>query len=134
MTKIRKSENKKLLKLANKFEPWDYEFMLDLERESLIKMRDYHANHNIIADNGNTKIANEINLAIKLLDIGTGKNCSYDVYTEKSRIYVNHKNYKRFLRGEYKKFSPVLLDMIRVEKAWYLYNKMRIGLMKRWWD
>lgn len=134
MTKIRKSENKKLLKLANKFKPWDYEFMLDLERESLIKMRDYHASHNVIVDNGNTKIANEINLAIKLLDIGTGKNCSYDVYTEKSKIYVNHRNCKRFLRKKYKNFSPVLLDMIRVEKAWYLYNKMRTELMKRWWD
>ena len=87
-----------------------------------------------MAINGNTKIANEINLAIKLLDIGTGKNCSYNVYMEKSIIYVNHRNYKRFLRREYKNFSPVLLDMVRVEKAWYLYNKMRTELMKRWWD
>lgn len=136
MAKLRKSKNKHLLKAATKFQGWDYEYQLNIEKQCMQKMLEYHKESNIIADNGNSKIAKQIKMAIKLLDIAVGKNSYYDVYSKRPRGYINKKNYRRFLKHEYSdpEFTPAMLDCLRQCKAWYLYNKIRYNYMFGWWD
>lgn len=136
MAKVRKNKNKHLIKAAAKFQGWDYEYQLNLEKICMLKMLEYHKESNIIADDGNSKIDKQIKMSIKLLDIAIGKNSYYDVYSNRPRGYINKKNYKRFFKGEYtdSEFTPVVLDGLRQRKAWYLYNKLRYNFMFGWWD
>lgn len=39
--KLKNSENKKLIKLAQKFKPFDYSYLLMIEKQALIQMQSY---------------------------------------------------------------------------------------------
>lgn len=51
-------------------------------------------------------------------------------------VYVNDRNYKRFWK--YYKNTPELevlnKDNLRIEKAWYLYHKIRLEHLREFWD
>ena len=150
--KIRKNKNKKLLKLSNKFEPWDWGFMIALEKQMLKQMQEYHETAQIITDS--PKIARQIKWALKLLDIADGTNSAWhysgDLYIDvddngcicrnpdyKTWIdtYVNTKNWKRFYPIKHPNFNnPHNQDYLRQQKAWYIYNKLRFYYLQTWWD
>lgn len=132
--KLRKCKYKSVVKAATKFEPWDYEFILDMERAALEKMRDYIRDKSIHVNN--IRDSERINLIIRLLDIFTARNSDW-LKVKKGIIYVNTKNKYRYFRKD--KLSEKYFDLIseislREEKAWYLYCKMREYWFRTFWD
>ena len=56
-------------------------------------------------------------------------------------VYVNTNNIKRFFKLADTKLQcsntniyNLCKDSLRIEKAWYLYNKIRKEELRRWWD
>lgn len=49
-------------------------------------------------------------------------------------IYVNTQNGKRFCEfcGDFQ--DALIKDILRIKKAWYLYNRIRQEHLKEWWD
>lgn len=140
--------------------PYDYSYLLSLEREKLKDMYKYFSNANIIEDEWIR--ARDCKLAIALLDIILGDDSSYDIYWPAYnkliegkynirytiRKYVNDSNINRFLdRDVCKKYRiesskknnadnlPIIIrDDLRIEKAWNLYCKLREYRLRTWWD
>lgn len=116
------------------FEPFDYGFMLEAERDMLRDMYDYFSsNEAMIADA--KECAKEIKLAIKLLNIILNYDESY--YQKGGQrhltVYSNLKNANRFnlsMIGD----EIFLSQLIREEKAWLLYNRLRHEKMRKWWE
>ena len=115
---------------VDKFELFDYEYLLDIERVALKYMAKYFESSDIAV--GNEFIARDINLCLKLLNIATG-----DLFYAKEDInapYVNIRNKERFIEHTTKNFdSPAIRSFIREMKAWNLYCKVRSN-MQRWWE
>lgn len=145
--KRRNSNNKRLLRLAEKFQPWDYKYLLDLEKQVLQQMLEHHNTADIIVDH--KKIAKQINLAIKLLNISDETEMAYrssgslfkdskEEYKDWVNVYVNTNNWKRFvcvpqhINIDWSK--PCMQHYLRMQKAWYLYNKLRFYCMQWWWS
>lgn len=146
-----KNKNKKLLKLASKFQPWDWGYMIMLEKQTLKQMQEYHKTAEIIVDS--PKIARQIKWALKLLDIAdettSAWHCSGDLYVDNNGCvgrnpnyktwidtYVNTKNWKRFwpLYKAPNFETPHNQDYLRQQKAWYIYNKIRFYYLQTWWE
>ena len=131
---MKNNPNKKLIKLASKFKSYDYSYMLTMEREMLHLMCTYHKSSNLIEEN--PRIAKEIELAINLLDIVTDavQVLHFNSKGEACIIKkVNTKNANRFSEKIYNN-SPIYLDLLRKNKAWYLYNKLKYNYLFNWWD
>ena len=60
---------------VDKFELFDYEYLLDIERVALKYMAKYFKSSNIVVDN--EFIVRDISLCLKLLDIATGRDFSF---------------------------------------------------------
>lgn len=141
--KAGKSKNKKLLKLAEKFQPWDYSYLISIEKQALKQMLEYHRKADIIEEH--SRIANKIELAIKLLDIADETTMAYkssgNVFGEGFKdwvnVYINARNWRRFIYSpQWSMFDwtkPCLLHYLRVQKAWHLYNLLRSNYMQDWW-
>lgn len=135
--KLRKNKNKKLIKEAMKFYPFDYGFVLSLEKQALIRMYEYFKVSRITE--GNEVVEKNLKLALKLLDIVLEIDSAYN-YDSRSEgfvdRYINTKNWKRFCPKDTSLDwnTPILKDYLRREKAWYLYNKLRFEHMRTWWD
>lgn len=137
--KLRKSKNKKLIKEAMKFCPFDYGFVLSIEKQALIRMYEYFKVSRIAE--GNERVEKELNLALKLLDIvleiDSAYHCDFkprsDGFVDR---HINVKNWKRFCpkAANLDWNTPILKDYLRREKAWYLYNKLKFERMRSWWD
>lgn len=133
--KLRKCKYKNVVKAALNFRPWDYGFLLDIEREALIRLKEGMKNHV-----GSERDAERIQLAVNLLAIINEDNTQYDYIKDKMLVYVNKKNFKRFLtKQEYSisesfQNSEVFKCYLRQQKAWYLYHKLRFYFMQTWWD
>ena len=56
---------------VDKFELFDYEYLLDIERVALKYMAEYFKYYNIVTDN--EFIVRDVSLCLKLLDIATGR-------------------------------------------------------------
>lgn len=133
--KLRKNKNKRLIKEAMKFYPFDYIFVLSLEKQALIRMYEYFKVSRIAE--GNEVVEKDLKLALKLLDIVLEIDSVYDSRAKRF-IYrhINIKNWKRFcpkavrINGD----SLIFKDYLRREKAWYLYNKLRFERMRTWYD
>lgn len=121
--------------LPEDFRPFDYSFMLDNERAMLADMyRFFISDDPIVSDK--LEIAKQIKLAIDLLNIIQ----EYDNVIYRSddgkvtlNVYVNRRNLARFYPeglGE----NPLLNNVLRQKKAWFLYNKLRYLYMRGWWD
>ena len=120
---------------VDKFELFDYEYLLNIERVALKYMAKYFKASNITR---NEVIVRDISLCLKLIDIATDKGFhSNDLFHENGGInapYVNIRNKERFIKHTTKNFdSPVIRTLIRETKAWNLYCKVRSN-MQRWWD
>lgn len=115
---------------VDKFELFDYEYLLDIERVALKYMAKYFKTSNIVV--GNEFIVRDISLCLKLLNIATG-----DLFYAKEDInapYVNIRNKERFIKHTTKNLdSPAIRSFIREMKAWNLYCKVRSN-MQGWWD
>lgn len=134
MSKLRNCKYKSVIKAATKFQPWDYGFILDMERAALEKMRDYIRDKGIHMDN--IRDSERINLTLSLLNISTGCNSDW-LKVEKGTIYVNTKNKYRYFRKDKlseKCFNFISKASLREEKAWYLYCKMREYWFRTFWD
>ena len=119
--------------------------MLILEKAKLEDMARYYATCNI-ADTDWT-VARDAKICIKLINIISGEDSSYDVkYNQKNfdviiTKYVNIKNIKRFdesnyLSNAYKTnaIRYLIKDDLRIKKAWNLYCKIREYNMRDWWN
>ena len=115
---------------VGKFELFDYEYLLDIERVALKYMAKYFKTSNIV--HHNESIVRDISLCLKLLNIATG-----DLFYAKEDInapYVNIRNKERFIKHTTKNLdSPAIRSFIREMKAWNLYCKVRSN-MQGWWD
>ena len=115
---------------VDKFELFDYEYLLDIERVALKYMAKYFKTSNIV--HHNEFIVRDISLCLKLLNIATG-----DLFYAKEDInapYVNIRNKERFIKHTTKNLdSPAIRSFIREMKAWNLYCKVRSN-MQGWWD
>lgn len=134
--KLRKNKYKNVVKEANKFKPFDYGFLLELEETSLTYMRDYFNKSKIAV--GNERNAELISLAIKLLRIATDKDSALEFSWDDSReyritVYVNTRNASRF-NHNFTDYGPFELESLRIEKAWRLYHRIREQYMREWWD
>ena len=133
--KLRKNKNKRLIKEAMKFYPFDYSFVLSLEKQALIRMYEYFKVSRIAE--GNEVIEKDLKLALKLLDIVLEID---SVYYSGSKGFIcrhiNIKNWKRFCPKavNINWDSLIFKDYLRREKAWYLYNKLRFERMRTWYD
>lgn len=136
--KLRKSENKELIKRAIKFQPWDYSYNLEIEKEMFKKMHEFYSSDKPVSM-GYEKVARDAKLAINLLDILLENNKSYvgNFGPKGHKVvqvkYVNTRNASRFIK-DVKFDNPYAIDALRVKKAWYLYSKLRYYKMKTWWD
>ena len=121
---------------VDKFELFDYEYLLDIERVALKYMAEYFKSSNIVVHN--EFIVRDISLCLKLLDIATGRDFhSNNLFHENEGInapYVNTRNKDRFIKYTTKGFgSPAIKSFIREVKAWNLYCRVRLN-MQGWWD
>ena len=133
--KLRKNKYKNVIRKANKFRPFDYGYLLELEEKSLEYMRDYFLKSKIAV--GNERNAELISLAIKLLRIASEMDSAivflYDKKEYHINVYVNTSNASRF-NHHFTKYGPFELESLRIEKAWKLYHRIREQYMRLWWD
>lgn len=137
--KLRKNKNKRLIKEAMRFYPFDYGFVLSLEKQALIKMYEYFKVSRIAE--GNEVIEKNLKLALGLLDIVLEIDSAYNYNLRPGSEgfidrHINIKNWKRFCpkNADLNWDAPIFKDYLRREKAWYLYNKLRFECMRNWWD
>lgn len=144
-------------KVCQNIYDFDYTGILEVEKHQIERTRDsiihFHNHLNWKRD------VEHMNLALKLLKIAMEEDDSYeivsgdswiepipeeDLYTWKSNTvykstkYINTRNSKRFSKLNYNKYDeddrPLFLDHLRVEKAWYLYNKLKYYWERSFWD
>ena len=130
---------------------FDHTSILEVEYHQLTKVRD------CLSKYGNDNIK-YLNLAIACLGIVIEDGCSYSngeqafwikplsngikqlVPNDKHKyimpIYVNTRNSKRFVDwyDDNNSLRELLQDQLRIEKAWYLYYKIRKEYTRLWWD
>ena len=121
---------------VDKFELFDYEYLLDIERVALKYMAEYFKSSNIVVHN--EFIVRDISLCLKLLDIATGRDFhSNNLFHENEGInapYVNTRNKDRFIKHTAENFEFIVIkSLIREVKAWNLYCRVRSN-MQEWWD
>lgn len=133
---MKKNKNKKLIKLADKFFPWDFGFNLEIEREMFNRMYKYFSSGESVTVK-DEDIARYAKLAVNLLDIINEVDSSliFNNGIWSNTKYINVRNVKRFIKGkDSEDITPLIKDFLRVEKAWYLYNKLRFDRMRDMWD
>jgi hypothetical protein len=126
-----KSKNRSLCKVASIFQPFDYGYILEYELKALTKMAEFFNSDKTYSVDAKL-YAKQIELAIKLLRIAIGRDSNY-----KDGFYygyTNDRNCRRFLKVNPPINDGILLNGLREQKAWYLYNKMRAYKMQLWWD
>lgn len=124
------------IKLARKFQPWDFGFNLEIEREMLNRMYKFYSSDKPVAV-GSERVAREVKLAIKLLGIIMEEDSAVswaeigNIHGWKLNKYINTRNANRF--GTFFDLEePLMKDNLRQAKAWYLYNKLRLYRMQTW--
>lgn len=125
--------NYKLIKLAYKFQPWDYAFMFNIEREMLKKMLSFYMSEEV--HTGSEEIVKDLKLALRLLVIIFDEE-DIEWYKDGFNLpyYVNTRNAKRFISQDREKWDKFYEYDLRYRKAWYLYNKLRYYKALSWWD
>lgn len=135
----------KFLKKDCNDQNWDWAFIIRMEIEKLTQVADFLEKH---GSHVNAKHdASRIRLAIRLATIA--------MHEETEEIsYVNFRNVHRFtneeqgriltewytIKDKLKAFNctvdckEIAEHDLRVEKAWYLYNKLRYIYLRTWWD
>lgn len=121
-------------KVIRKTYDFDYSSQLQIELHQLKKLRDCISKYQSYIDSW-YDIRN-MSLAITCLEIILNNDSGV-----KSEIplYINTKNRNRFLEVsdetiKNNDIKDIILDDIRAEKAWYIYNKIREEHLREWWD
>lgn len=133
--KLRKCKYKNVVKAAVNFRSWDYGYLLDIEQEALKVLKKGMINHV-----GSERDAERIQLAVNLLSIINEDDRQYDSIRDKMLVYVNKRNFKRFIIekrypiSESFYNSEIFKYSLRQQKAWYLYHKLRFYFMREWWS
>lgn len=130
--------------------PWDSCYLLYIEQWKLREMAKYFKKSQLAA--GRERQVKEIELCIKLIDIILEKDSYYNSWLKLNHDwnphetivrpfpkYINTGNINRFIPGiDIKTFNPDLIESIKVQlrinKAFYLYHKIRLERMLTWWD
>ena len=135
--------------------PWDYGFLLKLEQYKIREMCKYFKKSQLVV--GWELQVRDLTICDKLIDIILEEDKQYQSWLHsnynisakdrwqnkglKFPIYVNVRNYKRFLpqaRYDATDMVPFLIEnfkiSLRQRKALYLYNKIRAYRMEHWWD
>lgn len=117
-------------------EPWDWEYMLDLEKAKLETMLKYFKKSQIVEDW--KIIVRDIKLAIKLIDLIKDEGMSNTEWVGHELVdnnVVNRRNAKRFLNESIMNSDyPFRNSYLKTEKVWNLYHKLRLYRMRSWWD
>ena len=134
---------------------WDYGFLLKLEQYKIREMCKYFQKSQLVV--GWELQVRDLTICDKLIDIileedkhyRSWLHSNYNISAKdrwqnkglKFPIYVNIKNYKRFLpQANIKEIDNHLFLVenfkisLRQQKALYLYNKIRAYRMQHWWD
>lgn len=116
--------------------PWDYAFLLKLEKAKLEEMVAYHEKEKRFV--GVEKCIKDMKICINLLDIIITEGINlydFDLNIHTPKIYVNLKNINRFTNDENEKkyflYNPIQLY---VRKATHLYYMIRENKTENWWD
>ena len=135
--------------------PWDYGFLLKLEQYKIREMCKYFQKSQLVV--GWELQVRDLTICDKLIDIILEEDKHYKGWLHsnysisakdrwqnkglKFPIYVNVRNYKRFLpQANIKEIDNHLFLVenfkisLRQQKALYLYNKIRAYRMQHWWD
>lgn len=130
-------------------QPWDYGYLLDIEKRKLKEMANYFKKSQIVL--GWERQVKQCELCVKLIDIIQERDKDYAAYMKASynkntgfkptkfHKYVNTQNIKRFFpKINLNRIEPCtwnhLSISLRIEKAWHLYHKIRVLHMREWWD
>ena len=151
----------KLVKEALNGRPWDYSYLLRLERAKIEEMMDYHERRNFFV--GWEIVVRNMKICLSLIEIilGERKLFHFDgqllfvdtTEEEKERmggrakkigqsedfkyncdVYVNVRNIDRFVPKNAQKWYIRHPDELYVLKAKYLYHKIRVERDEEWWD
>lgn len=135
--------------------PWDYGYLLKLEQYKIREMCKYFKKSQLVV--GWELQVRDLTICDKLIDIILEEDKQYQSWLHsnynisakdrwqnkglKFPIYVNVRNYKRFLpqaRYDATDMLPFLIEnfkiSLRQRKALYLYNKIRAYRIEHWWD
>lgn len=133
--------------------PWDYGYLLAIEQRKLKEMAAYFKKSQLTV--GWELQVRDCELCVKLLDIIMEKDKDYKAWLNNNygeqaykqgtqgtipfHKYVNLKNSKRFLpQVDFDNINPKLRNSliieVRIQKAFYLYHKIRMYRMMHWWD
>lgn len=120
--------------------PFDYCYMWQLERAKLVEMQKFFESSDLTVDD--SKIAKEISLAIKLLDIILFEDDLYE-YNHKTKEYkclvkVNTNNMHRFSKVENEEIKKFVIDhmlhKLYITKAKHLYYELMKNKIRTWWN
>lgn len=134
-------------------EPWDWYYLLNLERCKIKEMMNYINKTRRFV--GYQTVVRDMQICIKLIDIVLEEDAPYKSWLHQSYgnpvkdfelleeakfpKYINTKNrhrflHKDFLNGDYPNIFNSLLAEYRKMKALALYNKIRTYKLFSWWD
>lgn len=132
-------EGRALLKEAVDFEPWDWAYLLNLERAALVRMVAHHRQNQAFV--GWDRAVREMEICIRLIDIITE-----DVelttgfpYYKFCRAF-NFKNMDRWATKleqtivQESLHKGLFMETVYQKKAEYLYHKIRAEREQTWWD
>lgn len=138
-------EHRALIKRAVTFEPWDWFYLLDIEKYSLQRMIAYHKKSQLVE--GWEQMVSEMECCVRLIEIIQNEKVSFLERTNSGEYrftrYVNTKNSARFLSKfqnekfeEHKQDCTVeyYLEDLYIAKAQALYHKIRLYKERTWWD
>ena len=113
---------------------YDWDSVLKVEKHQLERLKQGILKYKNYSDWKNC--VNQLNLALALIDIIQQGN---DLELATNRVwilhnYVNSRNANRFLPNFDNSTSVFYLDLLRMEKAWHLYHKLRLYYMRTWWN
>lgn len=132
---MKRNKNKKLIKLASRFQPWDFRFNLEIEKAMFKRMYEFFSSDDpVVLDS--KRIAEKIGLAVALLDIILEEDTAITylwshsgMYEWRLTKYINYKNASRF--GNFPKEEDVVVkNYLRQRKAWNLYHNLRCYQMQ----
>ena len=133
---------------------WDYAFLLQIEQRKLKEMAAYFKKHKRTV--GWEFQVRDCELCVKLLDIVAERDSDYKAWLNANyggknilelqmreqipfHKYINTRNASRFMTHFHEaQFNPYISESLKVElrrqKAFYLYQKIRLYRMQTWWD
>ena len=117
-----------------KFRPYDYWFLMELEKTAMLEMRNYYEQSHIVISDVDS--ARYLRLAVNLLR-QIDKVTDYWVYEYKVNqpiLYINMKNAPKGSIWEKKANDRMFQYDWYEEKCWRLYWKIREEKTKSWWN